>query len=206
MAQNEEDRLTADLKQSTPSAWNVVYDRHVGEIFGFVFHLVGGDRMVAQELCQEIWLRSLDHIDQFDPSRGTMRGWLFGIARTQVALYFRRRTARGPTVSVDANDEAVDPRDTSMLPDEALEQIERADAVRAALFLLAGDRRDVLISKYVDGLSVDQIAARTGRSAKAIESLLTRARAEMRGLLQGYFSASTDWERKEPNDGARTGT
>ena len=54
-----------------------------------------------------------------------------------------------------------------------LELGERADVVRAALFCLNNDHRRVLMDKYAEGLSVAEIAGRTGRSAKAVESLLS---------------------------------
>ncbi|MCX7424757.1 MAG: sigma-70 family RNA polymerase sigma factor [Planctomycetia bacterium] len=207
MTQTQEDRLAADLKRRKRSAWNAVYGRHVGEIFGFIFHLVGGDRSLAEDLSQNTWLASLGHIDQFDPARGTLRGWLFGIARRQVALYYRSRAAGGPRSHArGGDDDAPDVPDTSLVPDDVLEQIERADAVRAALSLLKEEHRDVLVWKYVEGLSVDQIASQAGATAKTIESRLTRARARMRELLRGYFSASGEQERKEPNDGTRSGT
>ena len=204
MLRNEESHLVAALMRGISSAWNVVYERHAGEIFAFVFHLVGGDRFVAEELCQEIWLRSIDRFDQFDPGRGTVRGWLFGVARKRVSLHFRQRASRETRFSTNRDDETIDASDTSMLPSETLEQIERADAVRAAMLMLAEDRRNVLISKYIEGLSVKQIAARTGKTVKAIETLLSRSRTQMRGLLRWYLATQRDQKHKEPSGGRTT--
>ncbi len=202
MVRDQEKRLGAKLKLRNPTAWAAVYDRHVREIFGLVFHLVGGDHAVAEELNQEIWLTSIDRIDQFDPSRGSVRGWLFAIARQQVALHFRRHAARGLTSAERREDgQPFEVPDSSILPDDLMEQTERADAVRAALSLLAEDRREVLILKYVDRLSVGQIAARTAKTTKAVESLLSRARAQMRDLLRWYFAVPAEREQKERCDG-----
>lgn len=202
MARDQEKRLGAKLKLRDPTAWSTVYDRHVREMFGLVFHLVGGNHAVAEELNQEIWLTSIDRIGQFDPSRGSVRGWLFAIARQHVALHFRRQAVRGLT-SAERREDArpFEVPDSSILPDDLMEQTERAHAVRAALSLLAEDRREVLILKYVDRLSVVQIAARTAKTAKAVESLLSRARAQMRDLLRWYFAVPAEQERKEPCDG-----
>ena len=60
--------------------------------------------------------------------------------------------------------------------------------ILAALLCLSPEYRDVLIKKYVDGLSVAAIAEHGGRSAKAIESLLTRARERLKELLRHYIS------------------
>ena len=91
--------------------------------------------------------------------------------------------------------EAAELGDNSVLPDDVLEQVERIWVVRAAMLLLPDDRREVLLGKYVEGLSVDSIAIRMGRTAKAVESLLSRAREQMRGLLGGYMTPCGDGRR-----------
>ena len=87
-----------------------------------------------------------------------------------------------------------------LAPPELLEEVERAGVVRAALLCLQEDYRGVLLDKYVAGLTVAEIANRFGRSAKAVESLLSRARVRLRTLLGPYFSVHTGGERHEPTD------
>lgn len=184
VADDEQSNLIAALKQRDRSAWSAAVDAHLNEVYGFVFHLVGGDRTVAQDLTQEAWLEAVDGIDQCDATRGSFRNWLFGIARKRVALHFRRRALVGNSVSLsDPTGEADTLADVSVLPEEVLELREERAVVRAALLLLPGDRRQVLLSKYVEGLSVAAIADRMGRTAKAVESLLSRAREQVRCLL-----------------------
>src|ERR1017187_10001733 len=49
----DEASLIADLKRGTRAAWSAAVDRHLGEVYGFVFHLSGDDRAAAEELTQE---------------------------------------------------------------------------------------------------------------------------------------------------------
>ena len=81
------------------------------------------------------------------------------------------------------------------MPEDVLEQVEQRCVVRAAILALPDDRRKVLIWKYVEGLSVNDIAGRMGRTAKAVESLLSRAREQVRGLLRGYMMPCGDGRR-----------
>ena len=76
----------------------------------------------------------------------------------------------------------------------------RGDLIRAALLQLNEDHRDVLLKKYVGGFSVVEIAGHTGRSAKAVESLLSRARERLRELLSPYFLHMNQGDRHEPAD------
>ena len=202
MATDDQSSLITALKQRDRSTWSAAVDRHLGEVYGFVFHLVGGDRMVAEDLNQETWLEAMDAIDQCDATRGSFRNWLFGIARKRVALYYRRRALAGnPAPFNDQFEESDELGDTSVLPEDVMEQVERQSFVRAAIMVLPDDRRQVLLGKYVEGLSVDVIAVRIGKTAKAVESLLSRAREQMRALLRGYVMPCGDHQRasKEPS-------
>ncbi|MCA9260350.1 MAG: sigma-70 family RNA polymerase sigma factor [Planctomycetales bacterium] len=200
MVDDEPSRLISDLQQRNQDVWNEVVQRHASEIYGFVFHLVGGDRSVAEELTQETWLAAVDGIDGCDVEKGEFRSWLFGIARNRVALHYRRRATGGVCVALaESCDQFTARHDLDGLPGEAALQVERNAAVRAALMLLPVERRELMISKYVDGLSVKAIAAGTGRTVKAVESLLTRARQQLRSYLT-RFAVSCGDERPAKED------
>ena len=193
VADDEQSSLITVLKGRDRSAWSAAVDRHLHEVYGFVFHLVGGDRTVAEDLNQETWLEAMDGIDQCDATRGSFRNWLFGIARKRVALHYRRRALAGnPTSRSGQFREVAELGDISVLPEDVLEQVERVSVVRAAILLLPDDRREVLLWKYVEGISVETIAVRMGRTAKAVESLLSRTRQQMRVLLRGYMMPCGD--------------
>ena len=76
----------------------------------------------------------------------------------------------------------------AVVPDDVIEHWEQAAVVQASMLTLPPERRQVLVDKYVEELSVAQIAATTGKSSKAVESLLFRAREQFRALLHWYFS------------------
>jgi len=194
---DDEHRLLRALARRDRAAWSALYDRHVQEVFGFIYHLIGGDRHLAEDLHQEVWLAALEGFDRFDARRGRFRDWLLGIARHRVSRHYRSTFSR----SLEAVAERDVPVQTLTLPPpEHLEGLERAAVVRAALLRLNHDHRDVLLKKYVDGDSVAEIAVRTCRSAKAVESLLSRARERLRELLHPYFVHLTLGDRHEPTD------
>ncbi len=191
--------LWESLRQRDATAWDRFYGEHVHELYGFVFRLVRGDHSAAADVFQNTWLDAIDHIEQFDPDRGQLRAWLFGIARQKVALHWRRRNASKEMFATVGQDDVVD---GVLLPDEVLGQLEQSAVVRATLLALPIDRRQVLIDKYVDGLSVDQVAVKAGRSPKAVESLLARARQQLRSLLCGYFSNPEGGKKHDDNIGS----
>jgi RNA polymerase sigma-70 factor (ECF subfamily) len=181
-------RLHESLQKRDAAAWDEFYEEHVRELYGFVFRLVRGDPQTAADVFQDTWLDAISHIGQFDPKRGELRSWLFGIARRRVALHWRQRLARGGTAAAARGEIPVEVLDGAVVPHEVIEHLEQAAVVRASLLALPPERRRVLVEKYVEELSVAQIAARTGKSPKAVESLLSRAREQFRALLRWYFS------------------
>ncbi len=176
------------LQKRDAAAWDEFYQEHVHELYGFVFRLVRGDHPAAADVFQDTWLDAIDHIEQFDPQRGELRAWLFGISRRRVALHWRKRVSSHDIRSPAQLEHTAESGDGVVLPDDIVEQLERAAVVRASLLALPPDHRQMLMDKYVEGLSVDQIMAKTGKSLKSVESHLSRARAQLRSLLGWYFS------------------
>lgn len=177
------------LQQRDAGAWDAFYKEHAQEIYGFVHRLVPAGRPATDEVFQEIWLEAMEDIHRFDPRRGEIRTWLFAIARQRVALYWRKHASRKGAISfTDRNGEFEIDDDGALLPDEILEQVERNAAVNAALLVLPPDRRELLLQKYVEGLSVREIAEQAGKSVKSVESLLARGRDQLRALLGRYLT------------------
>jgi RNA polymerase sigma-70 factor, ECF subfamily len=172
------------LRDRQSEAWLAVYHDLGGDLFGYVYHLLRGDAGLAEETVQATWLTAIEMFHQFDPDRGSLRHWVFAIARQRVVLHYRQKASR-------PKQHPADPAlgDSLATPPEIAEQLEQRDVVRAALVCLPEDRRRVLLGKYVDGLTVSQLAAGSNRSEKAVESLLSRAREQLRGLLAQYFEA-----------------
>jgi RNA polymerase sigma-70 factor (ECF subfamily) len=177
------------IQRRERQAWALLYDSLVHGTFGLIWKLTGGDRLVCEDLNQETWLAAIDSIKDFDPQRGDLKSWVFGIARNKAIQHLRRayRDRATEHVSLPA-DEPLDNSASAALPSTVLETNERAALIQAALVTLPQERRDVLHCKYVEGHSVKQIAKKFGKTPKAVESMLSRARDELRDLLQWTLS------------------
>jgi RNA polymerase sigma-70 factor, ECF subfamily len=183
------------LRSRDPSAWDRFYSNDARDLYGFILRLVRGNRGVADDLFQAAWLAALDNIDNLAVDDSEPRAWLFGIARNLVAQHWRR--SKG-TIEAHPAEQAYGTSIAArapLLPDDCLMHLEQANVVRAALLLLSPRQREVLLAKYVDGSHVAEIAAAQGITAKAVESLLSRAREQLRSLLKWYFTG-TPGEKK----------
>jgi len=148
-------------------------------LYGFVFARVGGHVGAAEDLIQETLLEACRsaHTYRGESSRST---WICAIARRRIARYYekerREEVARAGLSLVPTDDE----------PDDlAITELEDRDEVIRALGRLSVSHRQVLVLKYLDGRSVAEIADELGRSAVQVQSLLQRARENLRTELGG---------------------
>lgn len=179
------------LQNREPDAWRAVYHEFGGDLFGYAYHLLRGNRPLVEDTAQSIWLIAIDKFLQFDPQRGTLRNWLFAIARQQVVLHYRQKVNRPEeTPNIELLGDLYSEDDSLATPPEVMEQLERRDVVRAAMLCLPEDRRRVLLGKYVDNLTISELAASTRRTEKAVESLLSRSKTQLRAILAHYFATS----------------
>jgi RNA polymerase sigma-70 factor (ECF subfamily) len=157
----------------------IIYERYVNGIWRFVFSQLSRDREATEDLVSETFLAAIRTVQAFDPERGTVYGWLLGIARNKLRDHWRRaeRVAAGQAIMANqlANLKSVD-------ADQGAIAAETRDAAIRTLDALGDEERLALEWKYVESLSVREIAERLGRTEKAVEAILYRARLSFRAV------------------------
>jgi RNA polymerase sigma-70 factor, ECF subfamily len=151
-------------------AWRRWYDESCEALYAYLLWRCGGLRDHADELAQEVWLLAVRKLSSFDPVKGSFLSWLRGLGAGLARNHFRRE-ARRRGVALPGS-----------LPadDGERKRREEAELVAQALAALPEQYEAVLRAKYLDGLDVAAIADARGQSAKAVESMLSRARESFR--------------------------
>ncbi len=144
-----------------------VYDRALPQVYGYLMSRCG-ERSVAEDLTSETFLAATRQT-----SNGPVSvGWLIGVARHKLADHWRRQARERRLVRAvgSTTGETEDPWEAHL------------DVVRAHQLLdgLAPQHRAALMLRYLDGLSVPEVASVLGRTVDATEALLVRARRELR--------------------------
>ena len=168
--------LHAAVLAGDERAWNTLYADAFDGLYAYVRWRCAGLHDLADEIVQETWLVAVRRIRAFVPEKGSFAGWLRGIAANVIRNQLRRR--------VTHNHRAPIPVAVEASADESLQQSEEAERIAHALAALPEHYEAVLRAKYLEGLSVAEIATEHGESSKAVESLLTRARAAFREVFQ----------------------
>jgi RNA polymerase sigma-70 factor, ECF subfamily len=151
-------------------------DRYFKPVYAYVAYRVTPDGEAARDITQEVFLAACRSTETLR-SEGSALEWLRAIARAKVADHFRSAARRDRTLAppeVLAELAAGDPGD------EARERQARAARVSAVMRSLDDEYAAALEEKYLEGLSVRDMAARRGQSEKAVESMLSRARGAFR--------------------------
>jgi RNA polymerase sigma-70 factor (ECF subfamily) len=156
------------------SAWAAWYHESYESLYAYAMWRCGGLRDRADEVVQETWLTAVRRLRAFDPEQGTFAAWLRGIAANVLRNHLRKERRRPLPASAPA---------ANGTPQEDLERRERAERVARALASLPGRYESALRAKYLEGRAVADIAAGWGQTPKAVESLLTRARAAFRAAF-----------------------
>jgi RNA polymerase sigma-70 factor (ECF subfamily) len=177
-----EELLRAAVLAGDENAWRTWYEESFDDLHRCVRWRCGGRRDWADEIVQETWLTAVRRIGRFDPRRGSFLAWLRGIAANILRndLRSRRRSPRFRQPSNGRADEG-----DKVVPIE--EDGDREQRIAAALDVLPEREEAVLRAKYLEGMSVAEIAAAGGETPKGVESLLSRARQAFREayLAQG---------------------
>jgi RNA polymerase sigma-70 factor (ECF subfamily) len=134
-------------------------------------------RDAADDLVDDVLLRVLEHLHRFEGTEAEFRSWVFTIAHHRLVDHHRRRRETLPLDRVESWPATDDPE---------TEAIVRATAheLRGALAALAPSQREVLLLRTIDDLSIEQTAARLGRSPGAVKALQHRAIEAVRLRIQ----------------------
>ena len=174
--------LAERVTNGDETALRTLYDRYADPLFAFVFHSLDGARQEAEEVWQDTLAAAIRTLPAY---RGQSRlfTWLCGIARHKLADYHRRQCNRRQHLSLMPPEELARLLDKGPLPDDLVNQ--RATCLRVVEVLgqLPLDYREVLLARYAEGQTVEEIARTLDRSYKATESLLSRAREAFRAAV-----------------------
>ncbi len=153
-----------------------LHDEHAAALWGYCLRLTGRDHARAEDVVQETLLRAWRNHDRLDESRGSVRAWLFTVARNIVIDDWRTRRATAEVVVA----EVPEARDVDDRTDELLLSWVVAEAVTS----LSEDHRAVLLECYFRGASVAQAARRLGIPEGTVKSRTHYALRALRLALQ----------------------
>jgi RNA polymerase sigma-70 factor, ECF subfamily len=162
-----------------------IYDTHAARIFRYIYHRLG-DQTLAEDLTSDVFVRYLHAGKQPD----NVSAFLYRIAHNLIVDYLRRNP---PTQRLEENVPAEygDPLRSAEIEMERL-------LVRRALLRLTPEQQQVIVLKFLEGLSNEEIAHVVGKPVGAIKALQHRGLAVLKSLLAVH--ARPDWQLEQAGE------
>jgi RNA polymerase sigma-70 factor, ECF subfamily len=180
---NSELHLAQCITGGEDGALQEFYSAFANPLFAFIHHRMGNQRADAEEVWQDSLLAALRSLPAY---RGDSRmfTWMCAIARHKIADHYRRR---GISLRREEPAGVLDGEmlEKVLVEDEDLQSARVRSRVIEALESLGEDQRFVLKARYLEERSVSDIAGLLGKSYKAAEALLSRARAAFQTAYGG---------------------
>jgi len=169
-----DDELLRGAREGDEAAFTALYRRRQGAVYRFALHM-SGDAAISEDVTQEVFLALLEGGGRFDPSRGSLLSFLYGIARN---LLVRRLGAKQPkeyTEEPAADDDVL----------EDLTRRETIEAVRSAVLSLPAQYREAVVLCDLENATYEDAAAALECPVGTVRSRLSRGR----GMLAQKLAA-----------------
>ncbi len=156
-------------------SFGILYERYVRRIYNYIYYRTG-NMNEAEDLTARVFHRSFQHIQKYDDRGVPFSAWLYRIAHNLVANWYRDRSRKKEVIL----EENIPSKFHFDFPEKALEKNQENERLLIALRRLPAERQQLIILKFVEGLSNAEIGTIMRRSEGAIKSLYHRTLESVR--------------------------
>ncbi len=174
-----------------PQAFGLLYQMYVERIYTYIFYRTGNHHD-AEDLTAKTFQRAMKHMPRYEQRGLPFSAWLYRIAHNVVANWHRDRSRH----KVIALDELLTYHQSRPSPEGLVEQDEEKRELLKAIRRLPADRQQLLILKFVEGMSNAAIGEIMGRSEGAVKSLYHRTLITLRKEMNSRLHTPQEWHRR----------
>ncbi len=205
--QDRDDVLLRRAAKGDEGAFTLLYRRNQAGLYRFALRMTG-NAWAAEEIVQDVFMTMMREPKKYDPTRGPVGAYLFGIARNRVMKHFERLPREVSLEEQSTNGSGASTAAISTFtPAHWAERQERVAHVRAAVLDLPAEFREAVVLCELEELSYEDAATRLGCPIGTIRSRLHRGRglllAKLEMLRGGLQGATTSAETKLKQGSAR---
>jgi len=183
LAKSDEELVEAS-KKGDDAAFQELMGRYIQPIFAFA-RQYGKTEEETEDITQNAFFKAWKHIRRFKAGK-SFRPWLYAITRNTALDHLKKRRAMSFSELDDQENDlafADTLKDEELLPDELSALSELGVELEKAMEILHPDHRAVLVMRYREGLSFDEIAAAMDKPMNTVKSWHRRALIKLRGAL-----------------------
>jgi RNA polymerase sigma-70 factor (ECF subfamily) len=173
----QERALIRSSIEGDSKAFEALYLHYMERIYRYIFFRVG-DEAQAEDMTEEVFVRTWEALPKYKLGESRFTSWLYTIAHNLIVDHYRRRNPT-PISSEDLARHA-DPRD---LPERIIDRKQEFEVLANSIMQLEDLEQQVLLLRFVEGLSHREIAKIIGKSQTASRVIQHRALKALRILL-----------------------
>ena len=159
-------------------AFSALYTSYFTPLYRYVYFRVA-DKTEVDDLVQEVFLKAYTAFDRYTYSGGSPLAYFYTVARHSIIDHYRKR--RLPTVDGEVLETIADESATA---EEVAIQREEIETVRAHLRQLPQDQQDVIVLRFIEGLSTPEIATMLGKTEVSVRQMQSRGLRALRTLMR----------------------
>lgn len=175
----DDDAIINKAIDGDTEAFGVLYERYVERIYNYIFYRTGNVNE-AEDLTSRVFQRAYKHIQKYTNRGVPFSAWLYRIAHNLVANWYRDRS-RKKEVEIS---EFIPSEEKHDFPESSVEKNEDVNRLLKVIRKLPQERQQLIILKYVEGMSNAEIGVIMKRSEGAIKSLYHRTLNALRRELE----------------------
>lgn len=165
-----ERQLVLQAQAGNAEAFGQLYDAYMERIYRFIYFRVE-DQQTAEDITSQVFLRAWNNLDRFRLGRTPYLAWLYTIAHNAVIDHYRTRK-----VTTALEDVRLSQPDYAEVVENVIDIEVEMKSIKSAMQTLTGSQQQVLMLKFIEGMSNDEIARHLGKREGAVRAL------QMRGL------------------------
>lgn len=171
----DDEQVIQQVKNGDTEAYGMLYEQYAEVIFRYVYsHL--DNRLDAEDLTEEIFLRAWRALPKYDERGLPFTAFLFRIARNSLIDYYRQKKVVSSLEDMEIQSHEAGPEEATDM------RIENQD-LRQTIAELREDYRNVLVFRFLSGLSPEETAQMMQRSVGAVRVLQHRALSALKELM-----------------------
>lgn len=179
----KENNLKERLKNKDQVAFEELYDKNINDIYRFIYFKIG-KKDEASDLSSLVFLKTWEHIQKNKISdHETLRALVYKIARNVVVDYYRNR--RPESLSLDDENNRIEVVDEEYNLEVEIGVKGEYEKLMIKIMELKNEYREILIMRFVNDLSLEEIADITGKKKINIRVLLHRAIKALKEMVEG---------------------
>ncbi|HRU33670.1 MAG TPA: RNA polymerase sigma factor [Candidatus Paceibacterota bacterium] len=169
--------LVRKAQKGDAESFGIIYEIFAERIYRYIY-LKTSSREEAEDLTQQVFVRAWEALPQFEFKKNPFSSWLYSIARNLITDFYRKKK---PDFSLDSENAVEMPDDLDLT--ERLIIQDEIRQVFEAINQLPLEQKDLLLLRFVDDLSYDEIASIMNKSPLTLRVIQHRALKRLKELM-----------------------